>query len=153
MTKGWHSRILYSEGPTGQASDRVIERDAVGSAISALYQLVLVRHAGDRPRVAAYLWGQGRGIGPSESTCLDLETGEEFVVSSTDPGWEAKRINVDDLPPDVRVAWPVDGKGKSLTPGMHESVSKPVVDQAALRRIAAQAVKNQAPGQLRLGLQ
>ena len=98
-TTGWHRGVLHSEGPTGTAADRTIERTAIEAAGLGIYQLALVRRGLGEPRVVAYLGGCGRGIGPCESECLDLHTGEAFIVSSTDPEWEARALRVTELPP------------------------------------------------------
>ncbi len=50
-----------------------------------LYGLALVRRGHGAPRYVAQLGAGGRGIGPWETDCLDLTSGEEFTVSSTDP--------------------------------------------------------------------
>jgi hypothetical protein len=72
----WHRRILRSEGPTGTAHDRTIERTAIEAAGLGIYDLGAVRRGLGAERVIAYLHGIGRGIGPCASTCLDLATGE-----------------------------------------------------------------------------
>ena len=71
----------------GRPHDRAERDEAAGIG---LYGLALVRRGLGEPRVVAQLGAGGRGIGPCETDCLDLHTGEEFTVSSTDPEWEAR---------------------------------------------------------------
>ena len=96
-TTRWHRRVQYSEGPTRTAADRTIERTAIEAAGLGIYQLALVRRGLGEPRVVAYLGGSGRSIGPCESSCLDLDTGEEFILPSTDPDIEARALRVTEL--------------------------------------------------------
>lgn len=109
----WHRRVPHSEGPTCSAADRTIEENAMSAAGIGLYGLALVRHGLGEPRVVAQLGAGGRGIGPWETDCLDLTSGEEFTVSSTDPAWEARRIAVTDLPATTLKA--ARGRGESRT--------------------------------------
>jgi len=135
----WHSRVLYAEGPTRSAGDRTIEQCAMSAAGVGLYGLALLRRGLGPTRVVAQLSAWGRGIGPHETTCLDLETGEQLTVSSTDPDLQARRLRVSDLPPGVLAAWPRDDAGRPLDPGNHDRPSKPTVGPDQLRHIAATA--------------
>ena len=128
----WQRRVLHAEGPTRTAHDRTVEQNALSAAGTGLYGLALLRSGFTPPRVIATLSSYGRGIGPWEATCLDLETGEEFVVSSTDPDLEARRLRVTELPPHILHAWPRNADGRPVSPGEH-------VGPAQLRRIAAAA--------------
>jgi hypothetical protein len=107
-----------------------------------------VRHGLGTPRVVAYLWGCGRGIGPCESTCLDLTSGEEFVVSSTDPDIEARALRVTDLPAALLAAWPRDDSGRPIRPGYNDSANGHTVGPDQLRRLAAST--DSAPAQASL---
>ena len=98
-TRGWHRRILHAEGPNGTAAERTIEQCAMSAAGVGLYGLAIVRRGLGAERYVAQLGAGGRGIGPWTTDCLDLVTGEEFTVSSTDPDVEARRIAVTELPP------------------------------------------------------
>ncbi len=145
---GWHRRVLHSEGPTGTAADRTIERTAIEAAGLGIYQLALVRRGLDAPRVIAYLGGGGRGIGPCDSECLDLDTGETFTISSTDPEWEARALRVSELPPALLAAWPRDDSGRPIRPGYNDSPSGRTVGPEQLRRLAAHT--DSAPAQTSL---
>ena len=145
---GWHRRVLHSEGPTGTAADRTIERTAIEAAGLGIYQLALVRHGLGEPRVVAYLGGCGRGIGPCESECLDLHTGETFIVSSTDSEWQARALRVTELPPALLAAWPRDDSGRPIRPGYNDSPSGRTVGPEQLRRLAASTDSAPAQGSL-----
>jgi hypothetical protein len=147
-TRGWHRRVQYSEGPTGTAADRTIERTAIEAAGLGIYQLALVRRGLGEPCVVAYLGGCGRGIGPCESSCLDLDTGEEFIVSSTDPEWEARPLRVTELPPALLAPWPRDDNGRPIRPGYNDSPSGRTVGPEQLRHLAAST--DSAPAQTSL---
>lgn len=135
-TRGWHRRVLHAEGPTATAGDRTIEQSAMSAAGIGLYGLALVRHGLGEPRVVAQLSASGRGTGPWETHCLDLTSGEEFTVSSTDPAWEARRIAVTDLPAALLAAWPRDAAGRPIRPGCNDSPSGQTVVPAQLQRLA-----------------
>lgn len=111
---GWQRRVLHAEGPTATAGERTIEQCAISAADVGLYALALVRHDLGQPRVVAKLSAAGRGIGPWQTHCLDLQTGEGFTVCSTDGAWEARRLNVTDLPPALLAAWPRDHNGRPM---------------------------------------
>ena len=147
-THGWHRRVLHSEGPAGTAADRTIEQTAIEAAGLGIYQLALVRRGLGEPRVVAYLGGCGRGMGPCESSCLDLRTGEEFIVSSTDPEWEARALRVSELPPALLAAWPRDDSGRPIRAGYNDSPSGHTVGPEQLRRLAA--ATDSAPAQASL---
>jgi hypothetical protein len=147
-TRGWHRRVLHAEGPTGSAADRTIEQCAMSAAGIGLYGLALVRHGLAEPRVVAQLGAGGRGIGPWETHSLDLSSGEEFTVSSTDPAWEARRIAVTDLPAPLLAAWPRDDDGRPIRPGCNDSPSRRTVGPEQLRRLAAST--DSAPAQTSL---
>ena len=147
-TTGWHRRVLHREGPTGTAADRTIERTAIEAAGLGIYQLALLRHGLGEPRVVAYLGGCGRGIGPCESSCLDLDAGEEFIVSSTDPDIEARALRVTELPPALLAAWPRDDTGRPIRPGYNDGPSGHTVGPEQLRRLAA--TTDSAPAQASL---
>lgn len=145
---GWYRRVLYAEGPTGTAADRTIERTAIEAAGLGIYELALVRRGLGEPRVVAYLGGGGRGIGPCQSSCLDLRTGEQFTISSTDPDVEARRIRVSELPPALLAAWPRDDSGRPIRPGYDDSPRGRTVGPDQLRRLAARV--DSAPAQASL---
>jgi hypothetical protein len=145
---GWQRRVRHSEGPTGTATDRTIERTAIEAAGLGLYQLALVRRGLGEPRVVAYLGGGGRGIGPCESECLDLDTGEQFTISSTDPEWQARPLRVSELPPALLAAWPRDDGGRPIRPGYDDSPRGRTVGPEQLRRLAAST--DSAPAQTSL---
>lgn len=134
--RGWHRRVLHAEGPTATAADRTIEQSAMSAAGIALYGLALVRRGLGQPRVVAQLGAGGRGIGPWDTDCLDLTSGEEFTVSSTDPEWEARRIAVTDLPAALLAAWPRDAAGRPIRPGYNDSGRGQTVGPEQLRRLA-----------------
>jgi len=136
MSTRWHRRVAHSEGPTCSAADRTIEENAMSAAGIGLYGLALVRHGLGEPRVVAQLGAGGRGIGPWDTHCLDLTSGEEFTVSSTDPAWEARRIAVTDLPAALLAAWPRDAAGRPIGPGCNDSPSRQTVGPKQLRRLA-----------------
>jgi len=136
MSTRWHCRVAHSEGPTCSAADRTIEENAMSAAGIGLYGLALVRHGLGEPRVVAQLGAGGRGIGPWDTHCLDLTSGEEFTVSSTDPAWEARRIAVTDLPAALLAAWPRDAAGRPIGPGCNDSPSRQTVGPKQLRRLA-----------------
>jgi len=136
MSTRWHRRVLHSEGPTCSAADRTTEENAMSAAGIGLYGLALVRHGLGEPRVVAQLGAGGRGIGPWDTHCLDLTSGEEFTVSSTDPAWEARRIAVTDLPAALLAAWPRDAAGRPIGPGCNDSPSRQTVGPKQLRRLA-----------------
>lgn len=144
----WHRRVLYSEGPTATAADRTIERTAIEAAGLGLYQLALLRRGLGEPRVVACLGGCGRGIGPCESECLDLDSGERLIVSSTDPEWEARALRITELPPALLAAWPRDDSGRPIRPGYNDSPSGRTVGPEQLRRLAART--DSAPAQTSL---
>lgn len=144
---GWHRRVLHSEGPTGTAGDRTIEETAMSAAGIGLYGLALVRRGVAAPRYVAQLGASGRGIGPWETRCLDLVTGEEFTVSSTDPEWEARRIAVTDLPAALLAAWPRDVADRPIRPGNNDSPNA-TVGPEQLRRLASSI--DSAPAQASL---
>lgn len=108
----------------------------MSAAAIGLYGLALVRHGLGEPRVVAQLGAGGRGIGPWDTHCLDLTSGEEFTVSSTDPAWEARRIAVTDLPAALLAAWPRDAAGRPIGPGCNDSPSRQTVGPKQLRRLA-----------------
>ena len=101
----WHRRMLHREGPghRSRLHDRA-HHDRRRRTASTSWRSC----AGlDAERVMAGLRGCGRGIGPCESTCLDLQTGEEFVISSNkdvDLGDEQGVCELDALHR-RRVAW------------------------------------------------
>ena len=136
MSTRWHRRVPHSEGPTYSAADRTTEENAMSAAGIGLYGLALVRHGLGEPRVVAQLGAGGRGIGPWDTHCLDLTSGEEFTVSSTDPAWEARRIAVTDLPAALLAAWPRDAAGRPICPGFNDSPSRQTVGPKQLRRLA-----------------
>jgi hypothetical protein len=134
--RGWHRRILHAEGPNGTAAERTIEQCAMSAAGVGLYGLAVVRRGLGPERYVAQLGAGGRGIGPWQTDCLDLVTGEEFTVSSTDPDIEARRIAVTELPPALLQAWPRDAAGCPIRPGNHDSPRGHTVGPAQLRRLA-----------------
>lgn len=144
----WHHRVLHAEGPNGTAAERTIERTAIQAAGLGIYQLALLRHSLGQARVVAYLGGGGRGIGPCESSCLDLRTGEEFIVSSTDPDYEARALRVSDLPPALLAAWPRDDAGRPIRPGYDDSGRGQMVGPEQLRRLARSVDSAPAQGAL-----
>jgi hypothetical protein len=143
----WHRRILHSEGPTGTAHDRTIERTAIEAAGLGIYDLGAVRRGLGAERIIAYLHGIGRGIGPCASTCLDLTTGEELVISSTDPDVEARKLRVTDLPLALLAAWPRDAAGRPRRPGFNHSGRGDTVDVDELRQVARRAGADAEPAQ------
>ena len=146
--RGWHRRVLHAEGPTGTAGDRTIEQSAMSAAGIGLYGLALLRRGLGEARIVAQLGAGGRGIGPWETQCLDLRTGEEFSVSSTDPEWEARRIAVTDLPAALLAAWPRDDAGRAIRPGYNDSPRGQTVGPEQLRRLAGSV--DSAPAQASL---
>ena len=128
--------MLHAEEPTGSAADRTIEQCAMSAAGVGLYGLAIVRRGLGQERYVAQLGASGRGIGPCETTCLDLVTGEEFVVRSTDRDIEARRITVTELPPALLAAWPRDGAGRPIRPGNNDRPSSRTVGPEQLRRLA-----------------
>jgi hypothetical protein len=143
----WHRRILHSEGPSGTAHDRTIERTAIEAAGLRIYQLAVIRRSLGAERVVAYLHGIGRGVGPCVSTCLDLATGEELVISSTDPDVEARNLRVSDLPPALRAAWPRDAAGRPRRPGFDHSGRGDTINGDELRQVARRAAAAAEPAQ------
>ena len=91
------NRRFRCDGLTGTVPDGTIKRTAIDAAGRGIYQLALVRRGLGVERVVAYLRGRGRGVGPCPSACLDLQTGEEFVISFNDADVEARRLSVKDL--------------------------------------------------------
>lgn len=109
------------------------------SAVSALY----VRYGGvcmirrgptGRARLALYLGGVGCGRGPIESTVVELATGRRLTISSDDVEWEARRVDVDELPPALLERWPRDRRGRPLPAGCQDDGSYPVTIEW-LRRV------------------
>lgn len=128
----WERRTLYEPGEGGKA--HTVEEDCVTATGAGVYGLFEVRRIGTRTsRYCARLSGQGAGVGPFESECLDLMTGETFSVSSQQPEFEARKIGLAELPIVLQDAWPRAG-GKPVPPGFREQ--GPVVDAEALRRVA-----------------
>jgi len=145
---GWQRRVLHAEGPNATAGERTIEQCAISAADVGLYGLAFVRHGLGEPRVVAKLSAGGRGIGPWQTHCLDLQTGEEFTVCSTDGEWEARRLNVTDLPPALLAAWPRDHNGRPIRPGNNDSPRAQTVGPEQLRRLAASVDSAPAQGSL-----
>ena len=100
------------------------------------------------PRVVAYLGGCGRGIGPCDSECLDLHTGEDVHRLLDRPEWEARALRVTELPPALLAAWPRDDSGRPIRPGYNDSPSGRTVGPEQLRRLAAST--DSAPAQTSL---
>jgi hypothetical protein len=144
----WHRRVLHREGPTATAADRTIEQTAIEAAGLGIYELAAIRRGLGAERVIAYLHGYGRGSGPCQSTCLDLATGEEIIISSEDADIEARRLRVTDLPPALLAAWPRDAAGRPLRPGYDDSPRGRTVGPDELRRLAAAVDSAPAQGSL-----
>ena len=145
--RGWARRVEGAEGPDRSAAQRVLAQDAVSAAGVRLYGLALVREGLGEARVVAMLGAQGTA-GTWATTCLDLRTGRELVVSSSDPDVQARRLRVRDLPEDLYAAWPRDSAGQPLRAGYDDSGRGQTVGPRELRRIALQVAHEPAQGTL-----
>ena len=96
----------------------------------------------------AKLSAGGRGVGPWQTRCLDLQTGEEFTVCSTDGEWEARRLTVSDLPPALLAAWPRDDRCRAEAARQHDRPRAQTVGPEQLRRLAASVDSAPAQGSL-----
>ncbi|MCA1696217.1 MAG: hypothetical protein LC749_16675 [Actinobacteria bacterium] len=114
--------MLHAEGPSGSVADRTIEQCSATSATSRNWAPA------------------GRGIGPRETACLDLVTGEEFVG--------ARPIAARELPaalprrPAVRRGRPTDRTANNDSP------NRRTVGPEQLRRLARSV--DSAPAQASL---
>lgn len=124
----WHRRRLAERDPDHPRGALLAVEE---SAVSALYVryggLCLVRRgATDTPRLVLCLGGVGRGMGPFESNVVELATGRALTISSTDPEWEARAIDVDELPPALLERWPRDRRGRPRPAGCRDDGTYPV---------------------------
>lgn len=151
MTR-WHTRALQAEGPNGTARERTIARSAICGTGVGIYGLIEVREGLAAPRIAAMLYAHGGrtdGRHTWQTTCLDLQTAQEFVVSSEHADTQARRLRVTDLPPDLLADWPTH-HGRPLPAGYSDN-GRPYVGLNELRRIARNAAaRNAGPVQASL---
>lgn len=112
--RGWRRRTLYRDKP------REVAHSAVSAHVAALCSIYALRHGElGVDHLVVHLHGRGRGIGPWEDTLLDLVTGEVLVISSEDPEWMARELDVDELPPAWLKVWP-RRNGRLVTPGLND---------------------------------
>lgn len=84
---------------------------AIENANGAVYELFLLRYNKVRTRIVVNMGGASTGKF-SESKCLDLDTGEDIIITSESEGVEAQKLKVKDLPADIKARWPQDAQGK-----------------------------------------
>lgn len=112
----WHRRVQYSQGPTGTAADRTIERTAIEAAglASTSSRSCATAWARPRRRLPRRLRARHRPVlehlpGPRHR--------QGVVISSTDPDVEARALRVTELPAALLAAWPRDDRGRPIAPG------------------------------------
>lgn len=116
---------------SGVGGNHYLENTAAQAVTGQIHELVeLLWDDGDRcyAFVCCHIWTghrmpEMRG-GRSWTKLVDLETGEDFWIASFDYDIQAMRLTLKQLPKHILDAWPDDGKGIPVKPGLDLSMKE-----------------------------
>jgi hypothetical protein len=131
---GWRRRTLPAPHPQRPGQLAQVANSAVSAHSPSQYCVFVLRSDHGGARIVAHLSGRGRGYGPWYDTLIDLETGEEFEISSDDETLAARRLSLKELPTALRDAWPRNKSGRPIPPFVRDGSSNVTPDQ--LRALA-----------------